>query len=61
MKHLVGEGKEGALRAQYVEQLEDSEKQLKQLTQQEKVLKIEIEKLHDVLEKLLSKTDKISL
>jgi hypothetical protein len=45
MKALKTEGKEGALRTRYVEQLEISEEQLRALVLQEKALKKEIEAL----------------
>jgi len=45
MAALSATGKEGALRAQYVDQLQAAEEQLKALSQQEAALKAEIERL----------------
>jgi cell division protein FtsB len=42
---LSATGKEGALRAQYVDQLQASEEQLKGIGQQEAAVKAEIERL----------------
>jgi chaperonin cofactor prefoldin len=51
MGALSTTGKEGALRARYVEQLESSEEQLKALTRQESDLKAGIERLKQEIEK----------
>ena len=53
MKALKSEGKEGALRAKYVEQLEASEAQLAELVVQEKALKEEIETLNVMVQERL--------
>ena len=53
MKALKSEGKEGALRAKYVEQLEASEEQLAELVIREKALKEEIEALKVMVQKRL--------
>ncbi len=53
MKALKSEGKEGALRAKYVDQLEASEEQLKTLIRQEKSLKEEMETLKVMVGKRL--------
>jgi cell division protein FtsB len=45
MAALATTGKEGALRAQHVEQLQAAEEQLRALSQQESALKAEIERL----------------
>jgi len=45
MAALAATGKEGALRAQYVDQLQATEGQLKALSEQEAALKAEIERL----------------
>ena len=50
MTALATTGKEGALRAQYVDQLQASEEQLKTLGQQEAALKAEIEQLKQEVE-----------
>jgi hypothetical protein len=50
MAALATTGKEGALRAQYVDQLQASEEQLKALGQQEAALKAEIEQLKQEVE-----------
>jgi hypothetical protein len=53
MGALSQTGKEGALRSRYVTQLEDSEEQLKTLTQRETALKSDIERLKKEVEKRL--------
>jgi hypothetical protein len=50
MKALSNEGKEGTLRAQYVDQLAASEKELDTLQQQESTLEAEIERLKSKIE-----------
>jgi hypothetical protein len=56
MGALGTQGKEGALRTRYVEQLEASEEQLKELVQQEEKVNAEIENLKNELEKRLEAT-----
>jgi hypothetical protein len=54
MKALGTQGKEGALRGQYVENLEVTEAQLKDLAQKETDLKAEMESIKDELKKRLA-------
>jgi hypothetical protein len=56
MGALGTQGKEGALRTRYVDQLEASEEQLKNLAQQETEVNAEIEKLKNELENRLEAT-----
>jgi hypothetical protein len=56
MGALGTQGKEGALRTRYVDQLEASEEQLKNLAQQETEVNAEIENLKNELEKRLEAT-----
>jgi len=51
MKPLAKTGKEGALRASYVDKLEASERQLQVLAQEESTLRAQIEKLNQQIEK----------
>ena len=54
--HALGQtGKEGALRVQYVEQLEQSESSLKELAQQEVQTRAEIERLRREIDAQLKK------
>ena len=53
MAALGQTGKEGALRARYVEQLETTEKQLRALEQQEALTKAEIERVQSEIDTLL--------
>ncbi len=55
MKALSTQGKEGALRAQYVDQLAASEEELKALAQQESTLEAEVERLKAEVETKLKK------
>lgn len=53
LQALGTQGKEGTLRARYVDQLESSEEQLKTLTQQENALKAEIKQIQATIDQRL--------
>jgi hypothetical protein len=53
MKALSQTGKEGALRARYVTQLEQSEEALQKLAQQEMQLKRDVERVEQEIEQRL--------
>jgi len=57
MKALSTQGKEGALRAQYVDKLATSEEELKTLAQQESTLEAEVERLKKEIETKLKKAE----
>ena len=60
MKALSTTGKEGALRARYVTQLEDTEEQLKVLAQREEALDKEIDRLEDEVDEILQRLESSS-